>query len=95
MRQLITRIDEALHQQLKRRAAAEGRSINALVTDLLRAAVERAGAKAQVRARLASGALRVIPPLTRRPPSREAAIRATRGVGDAASRALAADREFR
>lgn len=35
MRQLITRLDEELLAKLKRRGAAEGRSVNALVNDIL------------------------------------------------------------
>ncbi|MEJ7797012.1 MAG: toxin-antitoxin system HicB family antitoxin [Solirubrobacteraceae bacterium] len=35
MRQLIARIDDALHSRLKQKAASEGRSLNALVTEAL------------------------------------------------------------
>ncbi len=40
MRQIITRVDDDLHAKLKERAAAEGRSLNALVVDALEAALE-------------------------------------------------------
>lgn len=40
MRQLIARIDDDLHARLKERAAKEGRSMNALVTEVLVASVE-------------------------------------------------------
>ncbi len=35
MKQLIARIDDDLHARLKRRAASEGRSVNAVVTEAL------------------------------------------------------------
>lgn len=37
MRQLITRIDDELHARLKRRAAADGRSLNSLAAEALEA----------------------------------------------------------
>ncbi|MGH2747904.1 MAG: toxin-antitoxin system HicB family antitoxin [Actinomycetota bacterium] len=95
MRQLIARVDEDLHGKLKAQAKAEGRSLNALVTELLRTGISRNKTEARVRARLRTGELRVVPDSTRRAPSREAAIRATRGAGRAASRALKADRQAR
>src|SRR5579884_3129290 len=39
VRQLITRLDDDLHARLRERAAAEGRSVNALVVEILAAAV--------------------------------------------------------
>jgi plasmid stability protein len=92
VRQLITRIDEDLHRRLKRRAAAEGRSVNAMVGDLLRAAADTGNERDLVRARLrALGRLATIPG-PRKAISREAAIALTRGAGTAASQALAEDR---
>ena len=92
MRQLITRIDEDLHRRLKRRAAAEGRSVNAMVSELLRSAVNAQDERELVRAKLrALGRLADIP-RPRKVISREAAIALTRGAGTAASRALADDR---
>ena len=92
MRQLITRIDEDLHRRLKRRAATEGRSVNAMVSDLLRSAVNAQDERELVRARLrALGRLADIP-RPRKVISRDAAIALTRGAGTAASQALADDR---
>lgn len=91
----MARIDDDLHRRLKDRAAAEGRPLNALVTELLRAGLARSEEEARVRARLRAAGLRVVPRLQRRPPSRDAAIRATRGAGRAASEALAAERTGR
>jgi len=92
VRQLITRIDEDLHRRLKRRAATEGRSVNAMVNDLLRSAVDAQDERELVRARLrALGRLADIP-RPRKVISRDAAIALTRGAGTAASQALADDR---
>lgn len=91
MRQLIARIDDDLHDRLKARAAAEGRSLNALVTDVLAAAVQL-HPSTSVRARLARQGRLAVPARTSHPPSREAALRATEGAGQAASDALDADR---
>lgn len=95
VRQLIARIDDELHARLKTQARAEGRSLNALVTELLRAGIARNETEARVRARLRTSDLRVLPRIEGRVPSRDAAIRATRGVGSAASQALSADRRSR
>ena len=95
MRQLIARIDERLHQELKSRAAAEGRSVNALVTDLLSAGLGAMDERTAVRARAEAAGLLVVPRPERRPPSRLAAISGTKGTGRAASRALAAERARR
>lgn len=96
VRQLITRIDEALLKGLKARAAAEGRSVNALVTELLRTGVSKENERAALRARLRAAGLEVLPPMPkRRPPSRRAAIASTKGAGTVASDALVADRNHR
>jgi len=92
MRQLITRIDEDLHRRLKKRAATQGRSVNAMVSELLRSAVNAQDERELVRARLrALGRLADIP-RPRKVISRDAAIALTRGAGTAASQALADDR---
>jgi plasmid stability protein len=92
VRQIITRIDEDLHRRLKRRAAAQGRSVNAMVNDILREAVARPDGPELLRARLrALGRLAYVP-RPRRLVSHDAAIASTRGLGKAASEALADDR---
>jgi plasmid stability protein len=92
LRQIITRIVDDLHRRLKRRAAAQGRSVNAMVNDILREAVARPDGPELLRARLrALGRLAYVP----RPRwlvSHDAAIASTRGLGKAASEALAVDR---
>ena len=52
VRQLITRIDEDLHRRLKERARDEGRSLNALVTQILEEAVPDESPRARLRRRL-------------------------------------------
>jgi plasmid stability protein len=95
MRQLITRIDDELHEHLKRTAADQGRSVNALVTGILRAAISPADARTRVRDRLERHGLRIVPHTPGRLPSRDAAIASTRGAGRAASTALADERAAR
>ena len=95
MRQLITRIDDDLHRRLKQRAASEDRSVNALVTELLRRAVSGQDERDLVRARMRALGLQAHIPRPRRVPSRDDAIKSTRGMGTAASEALAAERRSR
>jgi plasmid stability protein len=95
VRQLITRMDDELHERLKTRAAAEGRSVNALVNDVLTRAIAEVDPRMAVRARVAAADLRVEVRPDRRPPSRAVAIASTRGAGSAASEALAAERARR
>lgn len=52
MRQLLTRIDDALHARLKERAREEGRSMNAVVTAILEEAVPDETARERLRRRL-------------------------------------------
>lgn len=95
MRQLIARIDDALHARLKRRARQEGRSLNAVVTEILATAVDGEDAKARVRRRLDALGMRVVIERPRRVRSRDAVIASTKGVGRAVSRALAEERRRR
>ncbi len=95
MRQLITRIDEDLHTDLKARAAAEGRSMNALVGEILREAVATTDPRAALRARVRAAGLEVKFTPTGVPLPRDEAIELTRGLGTLASEALEADRARR
>ena len=93
MRQLITRIDESLHARLKRRARDEGRSVNALVTEILDDAVPDESPKERLRRRLkAEGRLVEIEPSVN-PPSRDQVIKMLGGdAGRAVLEALEEDR---
>jgi len=97
MRQVITRIDDELHARLKRQAAAEGRSVNALVVDALRALTSDAvSPRDAVRTQAEQRDVRVAPPPPRRQvPSRRTVANATRGAGRVASKALTAERAAR
>ena len=96
MRQLIARIEDELHQRLKERAAAERRSLNSLVRELLLDGLPDDDGRDRLRARVEAAGLRVIvPEPDQEPPSRDEIIAATRGLGTAASEALAADRAHR
>ena len=90
MRQLITRLDDDLLARLKRRAAAEGRSVNALVNDILRSQVAPRSPRAELRARGREQIVR--PPRPARRPSLESLRRAAKGSGSAVSQALMEER---
>lgn len=92
---MIARIDDDLHRRLRERAAAEGRSVNSLVVELLRAAVAGDDARARVEARLRASGLLVRPPRPERAPSLDEVVAATRGTGRAVSEALEAERRRR
>jgi plasmid stability protein len=98
MRQLITRIDDKLHARLKARAAAEGRSVNSLVTDLLADGLSGQSGRDRLREQIEAAGLRVVvppPPPRGRRLSREEVIDLTRGWGTAVTEALDADRARR
>lgn len=80
MKQLITRIDADLHARLKRRAANEGRSLNALVTDFLRVATAGEDARSSLRRRLEHEGRLVVPPRPPQVPTDDQLDRAGAGV---------------
>ncbi|HLI59922.1 MAG TPA: toxin-antitoxin system HicB family antitoxin [Solirubrobacteraceae bacterium] len=96
MRQLLLRVPEDLHRRLAARAAREGRSVNAVATQILDAAADsdRGDRRAQVRAAAAAaGTLRP----TSSPPvgaaRRRRILESTRGLGPQVDRLLADERE--
>lgn len=95
MRQLLARIDDDVHARLKEIAAAEGRSLNSLVAEVLSATAREGSTRETVTERArATGRLRTRP----RPdhaPSYEDVRAATRGWGTTVSDALLAEREAR
>jgi plasmid stability protein len=97
MKQLITRIDDDLHARLKRRAASEGRSVNALVTEALEVAVEPEDARTELRRRAAARGIKLhrhdAPPPD--PARRAALIARLRGSGAILSDLLEEDRADR
>jgi antitoxin FitA len=93
---LITRLDEGLHERLKARAAAEGRSMNALVNEILDSGLTGTDEQSRLDAYLKATAKRFVPPAPRRPlPPRDEVIASTRGSGTAVSEALDDDRSRR
>lgn len=96
VRQLITRIDDDLHRRLKERARDEGRSMNAVVTELLEQAVPDETPRDRLRRRLkAEGRLTEIP-APENPPSLEEVLEMLRGdAGKAVLEALEEDRARR
>jgi plasmid stability protein len=96
MKQLIARIDEDLHRRLKSRAAAEKRSMNAVVNDLLDKGLTGTDEHARLDAYLRASGKLVVPPAPRGTlRSRDEVINATRGWGTAVSEALEAERNAR
>lgn len=89
MKQLITRIDEDLHRRLKTQAAAEGRSLNALVTEVLEAAVAPRSGRERLRERARIAGLLEEPSAPGAPPSMEEILAMTRGAGEVFTEALA------
>jgi antitoxin FitA len=95
MKQLITRLDDDLHSRLKARAAAEGRSLNDLVSEVLTDAVGQHPTRQLVRTRARTAGLLTQPATPERTVTHEQALDATRGLGTAVSAALDADRATR
>jgi plasmid stability protein len=96
MKQLITRIDEALHRRLKAKAAAEGRSVNDLVTEALEREVGTLSEREAFRRKLMRRGLLVVTPKPRgKMPTFEEMLESTRGWGTAVSEALEAERRSR
>ncbi|WP_328604133.1 type II toxin-antitoxin system HicB family antitoxin [Amycolatopsis sp. NBC_00345] len=88
MKRLTTRIDDDLHAQLKARAKADGRSMNALVVEVLLGIVRRPETPRQRKARLlAEGKLVSFKP-DGDPPGHDELERCSRGWGTAVSEAL-------
>jgi len=84
VRQLIARISPELHDRIKRKAAAEHRSMNAVVTDVLEAVVdEQLSGRERFERQAAGTSLRVgpPPPRTGRILTREELFAMTRGAG--------------
>lgn len=95
MRQIITRVEDKMHARLKAKAAAEGRSLNKLITEALEAVLESGDGRAMLWTRLAADGKRVVPPRPVRVPTAATIDRITRGAGTSAGEALAAERSAR
>ena len=94
MRQLIARVDDDLHARLKAKAKAEGRSLNALVNEALKAvAAEEETPTLRLRRRAAELGIELIPwgPAI---DDEDDFIASTKGMGTA-SQEILAEREAR
>jgi plasmid stability protein len=83
MKQLLLRVPDDLHRRLAARAARDGRSVNALATEILDAAVDadEGDRRARLRATAAAtGLLRFEPAKSVTPARRRRIIASTRGA---------------
>lgn len=95
VKQLITRIDADLHARLKEKAAEEGLSVNALVTEVLEHVTSACvDGRAQLDRRATERGIRLVPTraVGHNPPDRDALIKKTRGLGAFIDRELDEDR---
>lgn len=96
VKQLLLRMPEDVHRRLQARAAREGRSVNAVATEILDAAAEadRGDRRSQLRA--AAAAAGTLQRSEARPISgarRRRIIASTRGLGPRVDELLARERE--
>lgn len=96
MKQLLLRVPEDLHRRLALRAGREGRSMNAVATEILDALpdVEQPDRRARLRAAAATaGMLRTTAPSRVSAPARARILGSTRGLGAQVDRLLADERD--
>src|SRR5262252_4662628 len=95
MKQLLLRVPDDVHRRLTMRAAREGRSVNALATELLDLGAEAdlGDRRARLRARAAAaGFLRSIPAPLVAPGERVEVLATTRGLGPVVDVLMAGER---
>jgi len=96
VKQLLLRVPEELHRRLVARAAREGRSLNAVATEILDAAAEADSGDRRAKLRAAAAASGALQTSTTSPVSaarRQRAIASTRGLGVQLDRLLADERD--
>ena len=96
MKQLLLRVPETLHRRLAARAAREGRSVNALATEILDTAAEADRGDRRTRLRAAAAATGTLQ--TSHAPRvsakrRQRILDSTRGLGRQLDQLLAHERE--
>jgi len=97
MKQLLLRVPDDVHRRLAARAAREGRSVNALATELLDlgADADQGDRRSRLRAAAATaGSLRAVRAEDVSSDRRRQIIESTRGLGPVADRLIAAEREL-
>ncbi len=96
MKQLLLRVPDEVHRRLTARAARDGRSVNAVATEILDAAADadEGDRRARLRARAASlGILHEVSAEPVTPARRRRVISSTRGTGPVLDRLLAEERD--
>jgi plasmid stability protein len=96
VKQLLLRVSEDIHRRLAARAQREGRSINAVATEILDAAADsdRGDRRTRLRAAAAAaGTLRSVQARRVSTARRRRIIASTRGLGPQVDRMLAQERE--
>ncbi|MGH8918193.1 MAG: FitA-like ribbon-helix-helix domain-containing protein [Actinomycetes bacterium] len=96
MRQLLLRVPDEVHRRLAGRAARDGRSVNAVATEILDAAADadEGDRRARLRARAATlGVLRTAPAGPVSAARRRRIIASTRGTGAILDKLLAEERD--
>lgn len=93
---MLLRVPDGVHRRLMARALRDGRSINAVATEILDASVDsdEGDRKARLRARAAAlGLSRPVPGTKVSPARRRQVLASTRGTGPVLDRLLADDRD--
>ncbi len=96
MRQLLLRVPDDVHRRLTARAAREGRSVNAVATDILDAAADADEGDRRARLRARASSLGVLRAGTSAPVAladRHRIIAATRGMGPVVDSLIDDERE--
>jgi plasmid stability protein len=96
MKQLLLRVPDDVHRRLAMRAAREGRSVNALATELLDlgAGADQGDRRARLRAKAAAaGMLGSAPGAVIGADERRTILSATRGLGPVVDALIADERE--
>src|SRR5271170_394127 len=96
MKQLLLRVPDEIHRRLTARAARDGRSVNALATEILDVAADadEGDRRARLRAKAAIlGVSKGTPAQSVSPASRRRILASTRGTGAMLDRLLDEERE--
>jgi plasmid stability protein len=96
VKQLLLRVPEDIHRRLAARAAREGRSVNAVATEILDAAADADSGDRRAQLRAAAAAAGTLRPVSAGPGSdarRRRITASTCGLGPQVDRLLAHERE--
>lgn len=96
MKQILLRVPDEVHRRLSARAARDGRSVNALATEILDAAADsdQGDRRARLRAAaVASGVFETVDAPALGEARRRSAVASTRGLGPVVDRLLAEERD--